>query len=55
MRYSLGRGTSAARRYVNSSGLITMCVVRSRQAVLRLSATALLISTRPLGIAGRVM
>jgi len=47
----------AARRCMNSSGLITACVVPWRQAVLSLSTTcpALLIFTRSLASAGRVM
>ena len=34
IRCSLGRGTSAASRCMNSNGLITRCVVPSRQGVL---------------------
>jgi hypothetical protein len=39
MRCSLGRGTSAASRCMNSSVLITRCVVPSRHGVLSLSCT----------------
>ena len=39
IRCSLGRGTSAASRCMNSSGLMTRCAVRSRHGVLSLSPT----------------
>jgi len=57
IRCSLGRGTSAASRCMNSSGDITKCVVPSRQGVLSLSTTcpAALVCTRSLASAGRVM
>ena len=57
IRCSLGRGTSAASRCMNSSGNITRCVAPSRQAVLSLSTTcpAALVCTRSLARAGRVM
>ena len=57
IRCSLGLGTSAASRCMNSSGDITRCVVPSRQGVLSLSTTcsAALVCTRSLAKAGRVM
>ena len=57
VRCSRGRGTGAARRCMNSSGDITMCVVPSRQGVLSLSTTcpAALHCTRSLASAARVM
>jgi hypothetical protein len=39
IRCSLGRGTSAASRCMNSSGLMTRCAVTSRHGVLSLSPT----------------
>ena len=39
IRCSLGRGISAASRCMNSSGLMTRCVVPSRQAVFSPSTT----------------
>ena len=57
IRCSLGLGTSAASRCLNSSGDITRCVVPSRHGVLSLSTTcpAALVCTRSLASAGRVM
>jgi len=57
MRCSRGRGTSAANRCMNSSGLITRCVVPSRHGVLSLSSTcpAALTCMRSSESAGRVM
>ncbi len=57
IRCNLGRGTNAASRCMNSSGLITRCVVPSRQGVLSVSSTcpAALSCTRSSDSAGRVI
>jgi hypothetical protein len=57
IKCSRGRGTRAASRCMNSSGLITRCVVPSRQGVLSFSTTcpAALVCNRSSARAGRVM
>ena len=57
MRCRRGRGTSAASRCMNSSGLKTRCVVPSRHGVFSFSSTcpAALTCTRSSESAGRVM
>ncbi len=56
VRLSLGRGTSAARRAIKSSGSSTTCVVPSRQGCLKRTMTCprSFIESRSLAMAGNV-